>query len=104
MLIKKQNRMFIIHINYKVSLDIVEQHLSAHVDYLKQQYALGNFIASGRQVPRTGGVILSNMESREALDQVIEQDPFKQNNLADYLVTEFAPSMTCQELEFLKEA
>jgi len=94
--------MFIINITYKVSLDIVEQHLSAHVDYLKEQYALGNYIASGRQVPRTGGIILSNMESREALNQVLEQDPFKQNNLADYVLTEFVPSMTCKELEFLK--
>jgi len=96
--------MFILHVNYKVSLDIVEQHLNAHVDYLKQQYALGHFIASGRQVPRTGGVILSNMESRDTLDQILEQDPFKQNNLADYAITEFVPSMTCQELDFLMEA
>lgn len=94
--------MFIVHVNYKVNLDIVEQHLAAHVDYLKQQYSLGNFIASGRQVPRTGGIILSNMDCREALDQVLEQDPFKQNNLADYVVTEFIPSMTCKELEFLR--
>ena len=94
--------MFIVSVNYKVSLDIVEQHLPAHVDYLKQQYALGHFIASGRQVPRTGGVILSNMESIAALDQVLEQDPFKQNKLADYAVTEFVPSMTCKELDFLK--
>lgn len=95
--------MFIILVNYKVSLDIVEQYLSAHINYLKQQYALGNFIASGRQVPRTGGVILSNMESREALEQVLEQDPFKQNKLADYVITEFVPSMTCKELDFLKQ-
>ncbi|WP_372643549.1 YciI family protein [Ancylomarina sp.] len=94
--------MFIVHVNYKVSLDVIEQHLTAHVDYLKQQYALGYFIASGRQVPRTGGLILSNMENREALNTVLEQDPFKQNNLADYVVTEFVPSMTCQELDFLK--
>jgi len=95
-------QMFIISVNYKVSLDIIEQHLAAHVDYLKQQYALGNFIASGRQVPRTGGVILSNMENREVLNEVLAQDPFNQNNLADYVVTEFVPSMTCEELEFLK--
>ncbi|MDE5421647.1 YciI family protein [Ancylomarina sp. DW003] len=94
--------MFIVHVNYKVNLDIVEQYLSAHVDYLKQQYALGNFIASGRQVPRTGGVILSNMETKEALNTVLENDPFKQNNLADYVITEFIPSMSCKELEFLK--
>lgn len=94
--------MFIVHVNYKMSLNIVEQYLPAHVDYLKQQYALGNFIASGRQVPRTGGVILSNMETKEALNTVLENDPFKQNNLADYVITEFILSMSCKELEFLK--
>lgn len=92
--------MFIVHVNYKMSLNIVEQYLPAHVDYLKQQYALGNFIASGRQVPRTGGVILSNMETKEALNTVLENDPFKQNNLADYVITEFILSMSCKELEF----
>ena len=42
------------------------------------------------------------MESREVLDQVLEQDPFKQNNLDDYVVTEFVSSMTCKELDFLR--
>ncbi|MGZ2371580.1 YciI family protein [Ancylomarina sp. YFZ004] len=93
--------MFIVHINYIVSLDIVEQYLTAHMNYLKRQYAQGNFIASGRRVPRLGAVILSNMESREALDQVLEQDPFKKGNLADYVVTEFVPTLTCKELDFL---
>ena len=101
-IIKNKIACLLLHINYKVSLDIVEQHLAPHVDYLKQQYALGHFIASGRQVPRTGGVIFSNMENDEILNQVLEQDPFKQNNLADYVITEFVPSMTCKELEFLK--
>ncbi len=95
--------MFIIHVNYKVNLDIIEQHLAAHVEYLKQQYALSHFLASGRQVPRTGGVILSNMENREVLNAVLAQDPFNQNNLADYIVTEFVPSMTCGELKFLTQ-
>jgi len=94
--------MFIIHVNHKVSLDIVDQHLTAHIDYLKQQYSLGNFIASGRQVSRTGGIILSNMENKKALDRVLEQDPFKQNNLVNYEVSEFVPSMICKKLEFLR--
>lgn len=95
--------MFIIHVNYKVDLEQIEHYLPAHVEYLKQQYAVGHFLASGRQVPRTGGIILSNMENREALNEVLAQDPFNQNNLADYVITEFVPSMTCEELEFLKQ-
>ncbi|MGB5990000.1 MAG: YciI family protein [Marinifilaceae bacterium] len=56
--------MFIISLHYKVSMDKVEEHLTAHVEYLKEQYSLNNFIASGRKVPRTGGVILSNIKNR----------------------------------------
>ena len=95
--------MFIVSLTYKTSMDLVEQHLAAHIDYLKQQYGLGNFLASGKKVPRTGGVILSNMESCEQLNAVLNQDPFKKNDLADYEITEFIPSMSCEKLKFLKQ-
>lgn len=47
--------MFIVSLTYKRPLSEVDQHLEAHVAYLKQQYGDGHFIASGRKVPRTGG-------------------------------------------------
>ncbi|MEJ8555185.1 YciI family protein [Tepidibacter sp. Z1-5] len=46
--------MFIVSLTYIKELDIVESYLQEHVDYLKEQYAKGFFIASGRKVPRTG--------------------------------------------------
>lgn len=97
----KQRKMFIISLNYKVSMNEVEKYLAAHVEYLKEQYAINNFIASGRKVPRTGGIILSNIKNREELDTIINKDPFKQNRIADYDIIEFVPSMTSKELDFL---
>lgn len=91
--------MFIVSLTYKTSMDLLKQHLTAHINYLKEQYALGNFLASGKKVPRTDGVILSNIENREQLNQA----PFKQNNLADYEIIEFIPSMSCEELQFLRQ-
>ena len=93
--------MFIINLNYKVELEQIDQHLEAHVQFLDEQYAQGNFLASGRKVPRTGGVILSNVKSRMDLEKIIEKDPFKQNGLADYELIEFVPSKTCEALKFL---
>lgn len=93
--------MFIINLNYKVELEKIDQYLEAHVEFLNEQYASGHFLASGRKVPRTGGIILSNMESKEELEIIIENDPFKQNELAVYEVIEFVPSKTCEELSFL---
>ena len=35
--------------------------------------------------------------------EIIESDPFKINDLADYEIIEFIPSMTSDNLEFLRE-
>jgi uncharacterized protein YciI len=50
--------MFIISLTYICDLKEVDKILPEHIDYLKIQYKKGNFIASGRKVPRTGGIIL----------------------------------------------
>ena len=93
--------MFIINLTYKAELDVVESFLKQHIDFLDEQYARGNFLASGRKVPRTGGVILSNIASQAALEQIIAQDPFKQNDVADYELIEFIPTKTSSQLAFL---
>jgi Uncharacterized protein conserved in bacteria len=93
--------MFVIILTYKAPLTTIDQFLPLHVEYLKEQYRLGRFIASGRRRPRVGGVILSNLDNKEAVNTVINSDPFKINGVADYEIIEFLPSMTSKELEFL---
>lgn len=95
--------MFIINLTYKTELERVDQFLNEHIDYLNEQYELGHFLASGRKIPRTGGIILSNVESKSELEEILEKDPFKKNDLAIYELTEFVPSKTCEELNFLME-
>jgi uncharacterized protein YciI len=96
--------MFIISLSYKVPIEKVEKELNNHVQYLKEQYALGNFQASGRKVPRTGGVILSTLKDKKQLEEILTEDPFHKNDLADYSIIEFIPSMTSKELSCLLEA
>lgn len=93
--------MFIINLTYKTELKKIDQYLNEHIKFLDEQYKLGHFIASGRKIPRTGGIILSNVESKSDLEKIIESDPFMKNKLADYVLTEFEPSKTCDELKFL---
>lgn len=95
--------MFIINLTYKTELEKIDAFLNAHIEFLNEQYELKNFIASGRKIPRTGGIILANVQSRSQLEEIIEKDPFKKNELADYELTEFVPSKTCDELKFLME-
>lgn len=91
--------MYIISLTYKVPLDVVDQYIEPHIEYLKNQYNLGHFIASGRKVPRTGGIILSIIKDIETLKDIIATDPFIINDIADVEITEFIPSMASQEMK-----
>ncbi|KAA1239840.1 YciI family protein [Aquimarina sp. RZ0] len=95
--------MFIINLTYKTELEKIDQFLNEHIEFLNEQYELGHFLASGRKIPRTGGIILSNVKLQSELEKIIEKDPFKKNELADYELTEFVPTKTCKELNFLME-
>ena len=81
--------MFIVSLHYLVSTDIIDQHLEKHSQFLIEQYRMGYFIISGRQVPRTGGVIIATVKKREQLDRILMMDPFYQNNLVSYDIVEF---------------
>lgn len=85
--------MFIAILTYKKPLEEVDRFLQAHREYLAEHYAAGDFIASGPQTPRVGGVILMKAESRAEIDYIIEQDPFNINGIADYRIVEFTPTM-----------
>lgn len=85
--------MFIAILTYKKPIEEVDRFLQAHRDYLAEHYAAGDFIASGPQTPRIGGVIMIKADNREAVVSIIVQDPFNINGIADYQIVEFTPTM-----------
>ncbi len=85
--------MFIAILTYKKPIEEVDCFLQAHRNYLAEHYAAGDFIASGPQTPRIGGVIMIKADNREAVDSIIVQDPFNINGIADYQIVEFTPTM-----------
>jgi len=89
--------MFIVSVTYQKSLEVVESRLPAHVAFLDKFYSKGVFIASGRKVPRSGGIILVQGVSRPELEDILEQDPFKSNGVAVYEITEFVPNRTAPD-------
>lgn len=96
--------MFIINLTYKTELEKVDQFLNEHIEFLNEQYEQGHFLASGRKVPRTGGIILSSISQRSELEAIIEKDPFNKHQLAHYELIEFVASKTSKKLSFLLEA
>ena len=69
--------------------------------WLKKGYADGLFLASGRRIPRTGGVILAKCDSRETLQARLSQDPFQQLGLARTEIIPFEASMASPALQSL---
>lgn len=86
--------MFIIVLSYLKPLSEVDRWMKAHVEFLRRYYASGHFIVSGRQIPRRGGVILARAGDREELDRILEEDPFYEQGIAEFLVIEFQASMS----------
>jgi len=95
--------MYIVSLTYKVPLEAVDKELNNHIAFLKEQYAQGHFLASGRKIPRTGGIIFARANDKDELSKILKQDPFNQNNLADYEVIEFIPTMTSEDMKCLLE-
>ncbi|MCO6185045.1 YciI family protein [Rhizobium sp. L1K21] len=93
--------MFIVSLTYKVGIEVVEAHLDAHVAWLKDGYEKGICVASGRKVPRTGGVILVRGD-REMVEAFSKSDPFVIEGVADCELTEVDFSMAADGFEALK--
>jgi uncharacterized protein YciI len=91
--------MFIVTLTYTVPLAVIDQHLDAHASWIEAGYQQGVFFASGRLVPRTGGVILAHNLTRNELDERLSHDPFRVNNLAQSEVTEVQPTRVAHGLE-----
>lgn len=84
--------MFVIELLYKADLKDIDAHMHAHVAFLKKYYTAGNFLVSGRKIPREGGVILATAKSKDALEAIVREDPFVTHGLADFRIIEFRAS------------
>jgi len=91
--------MYIINLDYIVPLEKLDAHMAEHVTFLRKYYKLNVFVASGRKVPRTGGIILALAKSKDVVEQIMKEDPFCTLNLATFTVTEFLTSQSHPEFK-----
>lgn len=95
--------MYLLILSYKQPLSEVDRFVPEHRQFLERHYASGHFQLSGRREPRTGGVILVRAASRDEVLAIVRQDPFHREQLADYELIEFLPSMAAAGLDGLRE-
>ena len=93
--------MFVIELTYKAPLADIDASMRAHVKFLDKYYASGNFLVSGRKIPRDGGIILAVGDSRERMEAIAHEDPFYVRGLADVRVIEFRASQRADDIQKL---
>lgn len=91
--------MFVIELIYKAPLADIDAQMAAHVRFLKKYYSAGNFLVSGRKIPRDGGIILAVGTSREEIESIVAEDPFHKHGLADFRVIEFRASQRADDIQ-----
>jgi uncharacterized protein YciI len=91
--------MFVIELVYKVPLVDIDAHMAEHVAFLQKYYAAGNFVVSGRKIPRDGGIIIAVGSSRRAIETIVAEDPFHALGLADFRIIEFRASQRAPDIQ-----
>ncbi|MCP2121707.1 YciI family protein [Enterobacter mori] len=90
---------YIVILTYIKPLEEVDAAIPAHVEWLKKGYAEGIFLASGRRIPRNGGIIIAKSESPASLEERLREDPFQALKLATAEIILFEPSMKTDLLD-----
>ena len=90
---------YVVVLTYIKPLEEVDSQLSEHVDWLKKGYAEGVFLASGRRIPRNGGVILAKCDNIESLEKRLSQDPFQKLGIAKTEIIPFEATMKASLLD-----
>lgn len=93
--------MFILSLTYVKPQEEADRLMEPHMAWVQHGYDSGMFLASGRKVPRTGGVILAS-GARADIEAFVADDPFAVHGVADYDITEVALTRTAVGLEGLK--
>lgn len=83
--------MFIVNLVYKKPIAEVEKYVAVHRKFLDDGYKNNYFLVSGPKNPRSGGIIVSMLNDKKKLQELMQQDPFFIHEIADYEITEFLP-------------
>lgn len=93
--------MFVLLLTYVKPLEDVDALMGEHMAWVRGHYDAGRFLVSGRQIPRSGGVILARGDDREEMEALAASDPFVSGGVATCEVIQFRASQTAAGLDGL---
>jgi uncharacterized protein YciI len=89
---------YVLLVTYRAPLERIDELRPRHVAYLREHYADGTFLVSGRQRPPAGGLIVAGDVDRAELERIIATDPYVTEGAAEYTVVEFGPTMVADSV------
>ncbi|KQN25268.1 hypothetical protein ASE86_03175 [Sphingomonas sp. Leaf33] len=87
----------IVTLTYVAPIEQVDAQMAAHVAWLQAGVDAGVLLIAGRQVPRTGGVLVFR-GARAEVEALAATDPFVTSGVATAAVTEIAASFAADAI------
>lgn len=97
-------KLFVIVLTYVAPIDQIDAAGKEHVAWLQRGYDQGVFLASGRRLPRTGGIILASAASIEEVEAWMHLDPFQSRGMATAEIFPFEANMASEAMKTALEA
>lgn len=95
--------MFVLELTYTAPMEQVNAAHDAHMEWVERHWEAGHFIASGRKVPRDGGILLSAVPDRATAEKIVAEDPFVTAGVCEYRITEFIATRTAPGMEAYRQ-
>jgi uncharacterized protein YciI len=94
--------MFLICFKPIVAPEQLKAIYPAHLAWAARGFEAGVFLAGGRRIPPTGGMIFARHD-QEAVERLIAEEPFCREHLAEIELQELDIMTTASGLERLKD-
>ncbi|GAK00967.1 YciI family protein [Geomicrobium sp. JCM 19055] len=67
-----------------------KEHRPAHLDYLERLHETGHVLARGPFVDGSGGLVIYESPSYDAVEKLVNEDPYVVHGARDYVIHEWA--------------
>ncbi|PYE87244.1 YciI family protein [Phyllobacterium leguminum] len=94
--------MFIIFLRFSDNRAQAAQFMEGHNAWVKRGFDSGIFLLAGNLQPNAGGAIFAHNIDREALDMLVQEDPFVAERVVSAEIHEVTPGRVDERLLFLK--
>ena len=84
--------MYLMISTYRAPLDQVDQARAAHLAFVGELERAGVVVSAGRQDPPVGGILLLDVESEARAHELLADDPYVIQGLAEYTATGWQPT------------